>query len=384
MKPTAAGSEMRSRPSTRSEPFEGGDGATGAAENAAVKDDSKAWQGNSDAPDPLQAVAARYAVAITPAMRGAVDPADPDDPVARQFYPDARELETRPEEDADPIADEPYSPVAGIVHRHRDRVLLKASGVCPVYCRFCFRRETVGPQAGILSGEALEAALGYIAEHPEIWEVILTGGDPLILSPRRLSAVLDRLEAIPHVAVIRLHSRVPVVAPERIDDAMLAALDRDKAVWLAVHTNHANELTGAARTALRGLSRRGVALIGQTVLLRGVNDDAATLEALFRALVALRVKPYYLHHPDLAPGTGHFRLDIADGQAIAADLRARASGLCQPLYVLDIPGGAGKVPLADGAARPAKDGGWHVRDHAGLWHGYPPGPGDGQENPPNR
>jgi lysine 2,3-aminomutase len=320
----------------------------------------------------LEAVAARYAVAVTQNMAGLIDSSDSNDPIARQFIPDERELETRPEERADPIGDLTHSPVEGIVHRYPDRVLLKAVHVCPVYCRFCFRREMVGPEGlGTLAPEALERAFDYIASHPEIWEVILTGGDPLVLSARRLEELMLRLRTIPHVQVVRVHSRVPVVEPARIDERLIGALKASgKATYVAVHANHPRELNVEARDALARLVDAGVVLLGQTVLLRGVNDDVEVLGELMRALVAARVKPYYLHHPDLAPGTAHFRLSIAEGQAIVAALRGRISGLCQPTYVLDIPGGHGKAPIAASAAD-AEAGGHRITDYRGTQHYYP-------------
>jgi lysine 2,3-aminomutase len=288
----------------------------------------------------LELVAERYAVAVTPAMAALTE--HPDDPIGRQFIPAEGELAILPEERLDPIGDEAHEAVPGLVHRYPDRVLLKPHHACAVYCRFCFRREQVGPGGAALDGAALERALDYVRARPEIWEVILSGGDPLLLSPRRLKALVGALDAIPHLGSIRIHTRVPVVAPERVSAGALAA---EKAVWIVLHVNHAKELTEAARAAIRKLLRAGIPLLSQTVLLKGVNDDAATLEALFRALVALRIKPYYLHHPDLAPGTAGFRGTIAEGQALMRQLRGRLSGLCQPTYVLDIPGGHGKVPV---------------------------------------
>jgi lysine 2,3-aminomutase len=305
-------------------------------------------------------------------MAALVDPKDPDDPIARQFVPVASELSTSPEERADPIGDTAHSPVEGIVHRYPDRVLLKAVHVCPVYCRFCFRREMVGPQGlGTLSPEALQDALDYVGAHEEIWEVILTGGDPFVLSPRRLAEIMAALGAIPHVKVVRFHTRVPAVAPERIDDALLAALTvPGKAVYVALHANHPRELTEAARGACARLIGAGITMISQTVLLKGVNDDAGILADLMRAFVEMRVKPYYLHHPDLAPGTSHFRLSIAEGQALVEALRGQVSGLCQPTYVLDIPGGFGKAPLGPAAVEPAGSG-HRISDFRGGQHVYP-------------
>jgi lysine 2,3-aminomutase len=318
----------------------------------------------------LEPVAARYAIGITPDLVRVIDRTDTADPIARQFVPDARELQQLPEERADPLGEEGLSPVPGVVHRYPDRVLLKLTHVCPVYCRFCFRREVVGPGGPqALSGEALDGAIDYIARDARIWEVILTGGDPLMLSPRRIGEVTGRLSAIPHVKVLRWHTRVPVADPGRVTAELVAALRSSYAsAYLAVHANHARELTPAALAACARLADAGIPLLGQTVLLRGVNDDATTLADLMRALVQARVKPYYLHHPDLAPGTSHFRLSIEEGQALMAELRGRLSGLAQPTYVLDIPGGHGKVPI--GPTYLDEDGRL-VLDPAGNLHHYP-------------
>jgi lysine 2,3-aminomutase len=321
----------------------------------------------------LARVAERFAVAVTEDMAALIDPADPSDPIAAQFLPNAAELRAAPDDQADPIGDARHSPVPGIVHRYPDRVLLKPILVCPVYCRFCFRREQVGRGTGLLPPAALDRAFAYIEQRPEIWEVIVTGGDPFLLSPRRLAGIVRRLDAIPHVQVIRFHTRVPVAAPRRVTPALAAALAADHAVYVIVHANHPRELTEAMRAAVGRLIRAGIPVLSQSVLLRGVNAEPAVLEALFRGLVAMRVKPYYLHHPDLAPGTAHFRLDIADGQRLVAALRGRLSGLCQPTYVLDIPGGYGKVPLLPAAAeRDPAAGCWLVADAAGRRHPYPP------------
>jgi lysine 2,3-aminomutase len=291
-------------------------------------------------------VAETYAVAMTPLLADLVDRADPQDPIARQFVPDPRELDVAAIERPDPIGDIAHSPVKGIVHRYPDRLLLTPLLHCPVYCRFCFRRERVGGAEKALDEAEMAAALDYIRAHPEVWEVVITGGDPLMLSPLRLAAMMQALDAIPHVRIVRLHSRIPVADPARVTAEMIEALQLERAtVWLAVHCNHERELSPAAITALRDLSRAGIPLLGQTVLLRGVNDKAETLEALFRALVANRVKPYYLHQLDLAAGTAHFRVPVEEGRALMRELRGRVSGVCQPTYILDIPGGHGKVPI---------------------------------------
>ncbi len=330
--------------------------------------------------DEVRRIAEKFAVAVTDEMAALIDPADPADPIAAQFVPNAAELETAPDDRPDPIGDERWSPLPGLVHRYPDRVLLKPILVCPVYCRFCFRREQVGKDNGMLAPAALDRAFAYIREHREIWEVIVTGGDPFLLSPRRIATIVRRIEAIPHVAVIRFHTRVPVADPRRVSAPLVAALSADKAVYVVVHANHPRELTSAMREAVGHLTRAGIPVLSQSVLLRGVNDDSAVLESLFRGLVAMRVKPYYLHHPDLAPGTSHFRLGIAEGQRIVGALRGLVSGLCQPCYVLDIPGGYGKVPIAASAAQPGeRPGCWVVENTAGQRHRYPPPAGDGDD-----
>jgi lysine 2,3-aminomutase len=338
-----------------------------------------------DLPD-LEKVAARYAVAVTPAMAALIDPDDPDDPIARQFIPSAAELVSQQSESADPIGDHAHSPVTGIVHRYPDRVLFKLVHVCAVYCRFCFRREMVGPGKGTgLSPGAYDNALAYIRAHSEIWEVILTGGDPLMLSPRRLAEIMADIAAIDHVRIIRIHTRVPVADPARISREMIAALKvKGATTWVALHANHARELTDKARAACAGIIDAGIPMVSQSVLLRGVNDNAAVLEALMRAFVECRIKPYYLHHGDLAPGTSHLRTTLAHGQELMRALRGRVSGLCQPDYVLDIPGGHGKAPAGPNYLSPAnslsqqreqvEETRYRVVDYCGEVHIYPPKP----------
>ena len=325
----------------------------------------------------LEAVAARYAVALPQALAALIDTSDRDDPIARQFVPSAAELEHRPEELNDPIGDDAHSPVEGIVHRYPDRVLLKLTHVCAVYCRFCFRREMVGPdKPNALSAAALAAALDYIRSQRQIWEVILTGGDPLVLSVRRLRAVMKALSGIDHVKVVRIHTRVPIADPARITPDLVRAMKlKGKATYVAVHVNHARELTPQARAAVARMADAGIPLLGQSVLLKGVNDTPAVLGELMRALVECRIKPYYLHHGDLAPGTSHLRTDIATGQDLMRALRGRWSGLCQPTYVLDIPGGYGKSPIGPAYLERAGNNGaanFSVEDFNGARHPYPP------------
>jgi lysine 2,3-aminomutase len=319
----------------------------------------------------LGRVAERFAIAVTPAVQALIDPADPADPIARQYLPDVAELVTLPDERSDPTSDGPFTPVKGVVHRYPDRALLKPLLACPVYCRFCFRREVVGPDGGLLDETELDAALDWFARTPQAREAILTGGDPLMLSARRLGHIVGRLSAIPHLDIIRIHSRVPVAAPERIDGKLSDALSSDKALFLCVHANHAREFTPQARDALRRLRQAGVSLLGQSVLLRGVNDSAQALEDLFRAMLAVQVKPYYLHQLDRAPGTARFEVPIAEGRALLRQLRGRLSGLAWPTYVLDLPNGAGKAPLGPSFTQPESEG-WAVEGPLDrLSHPYP-------------
>jgi len=291
----------------------------------------------------LDAVGRRYAVAVAPGVQALIE--SPDDAIGRQFIPSAQELDEAPDEHADPTGDDAFSPVPGIVHRYPDRALLKPLLICPTYCRFCFRRAHVGPDGGVLDAASLDRALAYLRRTPAIREVILTGGDPLMLSARRLGDILRALDAMPHVELLRIHTRVPVADPAMVTDALADALVTRTPLWLAVHANHAREFSQACADALRRIRARDVPLLGQSVLLRGVNDSAEALEALFRAMLRARVKPYYLHHLDAAPGTAHFRVPIEEGQRLLAALRGRISGMALPTYVLDIPGGFGKVPV---------------------------------------
>ncbi|EGP07393.1 lysine 2,3-aminomutase [Bradyrhizobiaceae bacterium SG-6C] len=325
----------------------------------------------------LEKVAARYAVAVTPAVAALIDTNDASDPIGRQYIPSAEELVTQTGEDADPIGDHAHSPVSGIVHRYPDRVLFKLVHVCAVYCRFCFRREMVGPGKDTgLTDEVYSKALDYIRAHPEIWEVILTGGDPLMLSARRLKEIMTDLAAIDHVKIIRIHTRVPVADPARVMDDVAAALRvKGATTWVAVHANHPREFTAEAREACARMIDAGIPMVSQSVLLRGVNDNPQTLEALMRTFVECRIKPYYLHHGDLAPGTAHLRTTLEQGQKLMQHLRGRVSGLCQPDYVLDIPGGHGKAPVGPqylSRIRDDSEGRYRVADYCGDVHIYPP------------
>jgi lysine 2,3-aminomutase len=295
-----------------------------------------------DAVAGIARVERRYAIAISPAMQALIE--RPDDPIGLQFVPDPAEILTASSERADPIADDARSPIRGVVHRYPDRALLKPLLICPVYCRFCFRREHVGSD-GALTDAELQAAYDWFAARPAIREVILTGGDPLMLSPRRLASIVTTLSAIRHVEILRVHTRVPVADPVRVTDALADALDTPKSMWVVLHANHTREFTADALSAIRRILACGIPVLGQSVLLRGVNDTAEALETLFRAMLAARVKPYYLHQLDPAPGTARFHVPIEEGRRLLAQLRGRVTGLAWPTYVLDIPGGHGKVPI---------------------------------------
>jgi len=319
----------------------------------------------------IQAVEASFSVRLTPHIIDQLSGARNDDPVFVQYIPDGRELSFKADDMEDPIGDAVYEKAKGVTHRYPDRVLLKPTHTCMVYCRFCFRREKVGHPEEALNRGAMDDALSYIRKTESIWEVILSGGDPLVLSDRRLEALMEALGTIDHVAVIRMHTRAPLADPKRITADLVEALRKSgKAVHFVIHVNHANELTPDVLGGLAKLVNNGVPLFSQTVLLKGVNDDADTLADLFRKLVANRVKPYYLHQLDKARGVGHFHVSIRRGQQIMRALRGRVSGLCQPAYVLDIPGGHGKVPIGPTYLSENDDGSFTVTDYCGQPHHY--------------
>lgn len=317
----------------------------------------------------LHAVAEQFSVAITPAMLEIINPTDPHDPIAAQFMPKADELKILPAETDDPISDYPFSPVKGIVHRYPDRVLLKPLLACPVHCRFCFRRDQLDEPGNVLRGDALDQAINYIAQHPEIWEVILTGGDPFMLPDKHIANIMKRLNAIPHVKIIRFHTRIPVVDPARVTPALIAALKGRAPVYVLLHCNHPRELTDAARAACAMIVDAGMPMLSQSVLLRGVNDDPLVLAELMRSFVEIRVKPHYIHHADKARGTGHFGVPIKEGQSLMRGLRGHFSGLAQPTYMLDIPGGHGKAPIGP-VYMTECDSGSIVEDYRGGKHSY--------------
>nr|WP_320049711.1 KamA family radical SAM protein [uncultured Desulfuromonas sp.] len=290
----------------------------------------------------LAKVTERYPMRITPHQLELIR--DADDPLGRQVIPDVQEL-LDPSELSDPLDEDRLSPVPNLVHRYPYRVLLLVAGSCFSYCRFCTRKRKVGcPSMSVSLGDILKG-IDYIAEHPEVNEVILSGGDPLTMSDRLLDDVLARLSRIPHLQVVRIGSRAPVVMPERITESLCALLQRYQPLYFLTHFNHPREITEATVEACQRLVRSGVIVANQTVLLRGVNDQADTLFKLFHTLYRLQVRPYYLHQMDLTCGTGHFRTRLEEGIAIMDQLRGPLSGLAMPNYIVDLPGGHGKIPL---------------------------------------
>lgn len=313
----------------------------------------------------LEEATSRHPVALTPVLLDLIDPDDPCDPIARQFVPSPLEVIEDDRARMDPIGDETNSPLPGIIHRYPDRLLLNLLHVCPAYCRFCFRRSRVGEGKGVLSPEDTGRALEYIREHKEVWEVILSGGEPLMLSTRRLREILIDLRSISHVRALRIHTRAPITMPEKMTPELVRLLaGGSKPMSLLIHCNHPRELSPAALGAIGRLADAGLSLYSQSVLLKGVNDDPEILATLMRRFVECRIKPHYLHHPDLARGTKHFRVSLNQGIDLVQQLHDRLSGLCQPRYMLDIPGGHGKVNILSGQVKKANDG-WLVKNFKG-------------------
>ncbi|MFW6050156.1 MAG: KamA family radical SAM protein [Myxococcota bacterium] len=300
-----------------------------------------------------RALEAGFPMAITPYYLGLCDPQDPDCPVRRQCVPRAEEAHEVAGDLRDPLGEEAHEVAPHLVRRYPDRALLLATDRCAVYCRFCTRSRMVGggvggdaEGAGARSLAALEPAFAWLRAHPEVQDVIVSGGDPLVMSTKRIAAVLERLAAIDSVLYVRMATRAPVTIPQRVTDELCEALRRSHpAVWVMTHFNHPKELTPEARAACARLVDHGLPVMNQTVLLRGVNDDDATLEDLFRGLVRARVRPYYLLQADPVRGTGHLRTPIATGIGIMERLQGRLSGIALPKLIVDTPGGRGKVPI---------------------------------------
>lgn len=320
-------------------------------------------------PQTLEQVIKKFSLGITPTMYEAMDLVSLDeDPIAKQFIPTSAELRTTPRERSDPIGDQAFTVIPGIIHRYPDRLLLTVMHRCAVYCRFCFRRENVGTKNGMLSSQELDLAYQYIRDHPAVWEVILSGGDPLILKPQILCNIIKKLDAIPHVEILRIHTRIPLVDPLRINEQMIQALSQRRPIYIVIHANHPNEFSKASIHAISRLADAGIPLLSQTVLLKDVNDNITVLSALMKTCIKNRIKPYYLHQGDLAKGTSHFRTTIRSGQKLMKQLRGTFSGIAQPTYVLDIPGGYGKVPIGPNYLIKEEEKEWVVEDFQGTPH----------------
>ena len=292
-----------------------------------------------------QNTAYSFRMAITPYYLSRIDHSNPNDPVRLQAIPRIQESYLADVDMADPLHEDDDAPVPGMTHRYPDRVLLLITDQCAMYCRHCTRRRKAGENDAPMPHENVEKAIQYIREHKEVRDVILSGGDPLTISDERIDEILGKLAAIDHVDIVRLGSRLPVVLPQRVNDDLLNVLKKYKFLWLNTHFNHPNELGEENAEALARLAEIGVVLSNQTVLLKGVNDHPDVMKELVHKLVKNRVRPYYIYQCDLSQGISHFRTPVSKGIEIMESLRGHTSGLCIPTYVVDAPGGGGKIPV---------------------------------------
>ncbi len=287
----------------------------------------------------------KLALAITPYFFNLIDRSDPDCPIRKQVIPRAGETQISAEEQLDSLGEDEHSPVPGLVHRYPDRVLFLVTDRCAAYCRYCTRSRLVSNAQEYNFHPEFEQGLRYIEAHPEVRDVLLSGGDPLLLSDKKLEHLLSRLRAIKHVEFIRIGSRIPVFLPQRITPELCEVLKRYGPIWMSIHVNHPREATAELRDACERLSYAGVPLGNQSVLLRGVNDDVDVMKALVHRLLRMRVRPYYLYQMDLITGGSHFKVDVRKGIEIIQALRGHTTGYAVPQYVIDAPGGGGKVPV---------------------------------------
>lgn len=315
----------------------------------------------------------KLSLAITPHFFNLIDPDDPACPVRRQVIPRIEESEVAHGESPDPVGEESTMPVPGIVHRYPDRVLFLVTDRCAAYCRYCTRSRLVSNAQAYDFHPELEQGLAYIAAHPEIRDVLLSGGDPLLLSDAKLDALLGRLRAIPHVEFIRIGSRIPVFLPQRVTPELCDALRRHGPVWLSIHVNHPKEVTAELAAACERLSFAGVPLGNQSVLLRGVNDDEEVMRSLVHRLLMIRVRPYYLYACDLIEGSSHLRVPVERGIEIVRSLRGHTTGYAVPQFVIDAPGGGGKVPVNPAYVQAIQDGIVELRNFEGRTFSYPSG-----------
>jgi len=293
-------------------------------------------------PQPLEEVAAQYPMRVNPYYLGLIK--EVDDPIWRQAVPSEQEVHDSVCY-ADPLEEENQSPVPNLVHRYPDRALFLVCSECAMYCRFCTRKRKVGGESMLVNRDTIESGLGYLSEHVEIRDVIVSGGDPLLLSDEKLDWILTRLRAIPHIEIIRIGSRIPVVLPQRITMGLIRVLRKHQPIYLNTHFNHPDEITETSAKACTRLADAGIPLGNQTVLLRGVNDDPTVMKRLMQRLLTIRVRPYYIYQADMVQGTDHFRTSVEEGIEIIRALRGHTSGLGVPAYVIDAPGGGGKIPI---------------------------------------
>jgi len=315
----------------------------------------------------VQAVLERYPMRINPYYLSLIR--QPHDPIWRQAVPDIAEIEDR-QGDADPLLEAAHSPVPNLIHRYPDRVVFLVSGQCAVYCRYCMRKRRVGTPA-LITPNTIAAGIDYIKNNANIRDVILSGGDPLLLDDQELHDILKPIRLIPHVEIIRIHTRVPCTLPQRVDDNLCRVLKAFHPLYINIHMNHPHEITAESAFACNLLADAGIPLGCQTVLLKGVNDDPVLMKSLMQKLLGIRVKPYYLHHPDLVRGTRHFQIAVDAGLNIIKALQGHTSGLCVPHYMIDLPGGGGKIPLIAEYVKDKQPGKWLIQNHAGKMYTYP-------------
>ncbi len=311
-----------------------------------------------------------FRMAITPYYLSLIDHENPNDPVRLQAIPRIQENSIAPSDLPDPLNEDTDSPVPGMTHRYPDRVLLLLTDQCGVYCRHCTRRRKAGENDAPMPDENVNQALKYIEEHPEIRDVILSGGDPLTLSDERLDEVLGKLAKIKHLDIVRIGSRLPVTLPQRIDEGLLTVLKKYKFVWLNTHFNHPHEITPTSIKGLAALAEAGVVLGNQSVLLKGINDNVDVMKQLVHDLVRNRVRPYYIYQCDLSEGISHFRTPVSRGIEIIESLRGHTSGLCVPTFVVDAPGGGGKIPVMPNYLISQMPGRVILRNYEGLISAY--------------
>lgn len=313
----------------------------------------------------------KLALAVTPHFFNLVHPTDPDDPIRRQVIPRIEESWDNPEEMADPCGEDSHMPVPGLVHRYPDRVLFLVTDRCASYCRYCTRSRVVSGVGEQELHTEFEAAFRYLEQHTEIRDVLLSGGDALLLSDAKLESILKRLRAIPHLEFLRIGSRVPIFLPQRVTPALCEMLAKYHPLWMSVHVNHPRELTVEVKEALERLANHGIPLGNQSVLLRGVNDDPATYKTLVQKLLRCRVRPYYLYQCDLIKGSSHLRTSVAKGIEIIENLRGHTSGYAVPQFVIDAPGGGGKVPVNPDYMIHRDDGVTLIRNYENKVFAYP-------------